>query len=544
MMDSTNECATRGKPFELDVDDSSRRLAESLSVRDLINQLLCPCFGHLPEDEVQSFGACFFSSAPAEKLGRDISRFREVCEIPPLITTDMECGPGNMIQGATKFPHMMGWGETNREELAYEAGRITAVEARRCGYNWTLAPCVDIAHDPDSPMVSFRSAGCDPERIIRICGAYLRGLQEHGMMATLKHFPGDGFSTLDQHLTTVDIPLSREDWHRTAGRIYRTLIHDGAMAVMPGHIAWPAYDVPDRRTGLYPPATLSPRLMKDLLRDELGFRGLIVSDAIGMGGAVGYMNYYDACATFWEAGGDCLLFSRTHERFYREMEIRLCDGRLREATLRERAARVISLKRKMGLFDAVSEPPPEIDKEAHEEVARQIVEDCVVIVRDRDEILPFPISAASRILHAQIVGHEGPMGEGALRLLAKLSDGLRERGAAVTDLIDPGPGRLFEEVEDGNHDLVIASIAARFDYGVNVVRLHGPKARNMMNGWMKLGVPVIFIAHHHPFFHVEYAAAADTVINCNNTIDITIPRLVAGLCGERPLKRALACLKD
>ncbi len=521
--------------YRIQITKSAVAAAQGLGFRQLLNQVCCPTFGRIGEEKLEEFGAMFFHPMERSELGRITGLFRASCAIPPFIVSDLECGPGNMILGATKFPYMMGLSQTNSEELAYETGRISALEAGELGYNWTFSPVADLAADPDSPVVGMRSPGMDPDHAVKIAGAYMAGLQENGMMATIKHFPGDGYTTWDQHLTTPVMPLDKQAWYDGPGRVFRDLIERGAMAVMPGHIALPAFDEPDER-GLYPPATVSKRLLIDLLRGELGFDGLIVTDAIEMGGIVGYMNYYDACAAALESGCDMLLFPRMDERFYAEMERRVEEGALTLATLRDRAARIIALKEQFGLFNGETEAPkPPLDLAAHEAAAVQVAERSITVVRDRQGLVPFPIRKATKVLHTVIMNNADRNEE----LLERMKQSLSHYSDHVEQWIDPGPDALYQAAVEGRFDLIVCSIGSRLSYGLNVVRLHDEVARNMMGGWTKLGTPVIFVAHFHPFVHKEYEASIDTIINTYGDIACTVPLLVQGIAGERTLNRKL-----
>ncbi|MFC4597759.1 glycoside hydrolase family 3 protein [Cohnella hongkongensis] len=519
--------------YRIQVTDSAARAAAALSFRELLQQVCCPSFGRIGEERLESFGAMFFHPMERGELGRVIGKFKAACKLPPFIVSDMECGPGNMILGATKFPYMMGLSQTNSEALAFEAGKIAALEAGELGYNWTFSPVADLAADPDSPVVGMRSAGIRPEHAVKMASAYMEGLQKNGMMATIKHFPGDGYTSWDHHLTTPSLPLDKAAWFDGPGRVFQELIDRGAMALMPGHIALPAFDEPDER-GLYPPATVSKRLLVDLLRGQMGFEGLIVTDAIEMGGIVGYMNYYDACAAALENGCDMLLFPRMDDRFYAEMERRAENGTLSLETMRNRAARIIALKEQFGLFRA-GEAAPKPDLAAHEAVARQVVERSITVVRDREGIVPFPIGKETKVLHAVVMNNADRNEE----LLARMKQSLGGLSDHVEQWIDPGPDALFQAAAERRFDLIVCSIGSRLSYGLNVVRLHDEVARNMMGGWTKLGTPVIFVSHFHPFVHKEYEASIDTILNTYGDIACTVPLLVQGIAGERALNRNL-----
>lgn len=544
--------------YRIIVTDRAKRIVEEMDFRRLLRQVCCPTLGHVGAERLEEFGAMFFHPMDRAELQEAIRRLKEVSAVPPFIVSDMECGPGNMIRGATKFTSMMGLSQANSEELAYEVGRIAAAEAGEIGFNWTFSPVADMASDADSPVVSTRSAGRRPEQVAKIAGGYMDGLQAHGMMATIKHFPGDGFSSWDQHLTTPNLPLDAASWRKGPGRVFQELIDRGAMAVMPGHIALPAFDEPDAR-GLYPPATVSRKLLIELLRQELGFEGLIVSDAINMGGVVGYMNYYDACAAALTNGCDMLLFPQMDERFYAEMERRHREGSLTLETLRDRASRIVSLKEQFGLFGtsaagralgeqgiagqviAGQEPAGQeiavTDRAAHAAVAEAVSERSIAVVRDREGLLPYRFTPATKVLHVVIVNNHERYGE----LWERMKREIGKYAGTVDQWLDPGPDALFQVAADQAYDVIVCSIGSRLSYGLNVVRLHDEVARNMMGGWTKLGTPVIFVAHFHPFVHKEYAASIDTIVNTYGDIDCTAEQLIKAIAGagERPLNARL-----
>jgi beta-N-acetylhexosaminidase len=541
--------------YTLDPSPQARALAERLSLRQAANQVCCPLLNFEASEPAfrgALLGGAHISRGTREKIASQTQALRAACEspplsIPPFCTADLECGPGRAVLGTSEFPDFMGLGANDSEELAYEVGRATALEARSVGLNWTFSPCVDLAELADSPVVSTRSAGRQVERVIRVARGYLRGLQDYGVVATLKHFPGDGHATFDQHLTTVQNPLSRADWWQGPGRVYRELIEAGAKTIMSGHIALPAFDQPDAR-GLFPPATVSPRLLTDLLRGELGFAGLLVSDAMGMGGVAGFVPPFEAYWRFLEAGGDCVLFARvTERRFYPELERALLEKILSERTLYDRAARILQFKHDQGLLvlgaagpQPVQAPPPAvdsvaidsvaIDSAAHASLARRVADGAVTLVRDREGLLPFSLQRSTRVLHVVLASPSYPQYEEQREAYTALTAALGER-CLVEELNDPGPHALFERVDQ--FDLVICSIGAATSWGVSVARLHGPICRNLMEGWMRLGTPVVFVNHIHPFVHLEFDALMDCVINTYRSLPCTGERIVRGLTGEQ-----------
>jgi beta-N-acetylhexosaminidase len=500
-------------------------MANRMSFRQALAQVCCPLLNFEPSE---TYGAAHLAGGPRDAVIARVQRLNAACDIPPLCTADLECGAGNML-GQTAFPDLMALGANDSEELAYEVGKVSALEGRSLGLHWTFSPCVDVAALPDSPVVSTRSAGRSLERVVKTCRGYLLGLQDHGLLATLKHFPGDGYTSFDQHLTTVESPLSLGEWWEGPGEIYRQLIDAGAKTIMAGHIALPAYDQPDPRLGSCPPATLSRRLLSDLLRGELGFEGLLVSDAMGMGGVAGFVDPFESYARFLEAGGDCVLFARVNDRrFHEEMEGLVQRGLLSEQTVYERATRMLALKEDLGLFDDRC-PPSMFDATSHAALAQRVVDGSVTLVRDRAGVLPRVLTPSTRVLHVVVANSY----EERKAAYEGLSRALAQRCALET-WVDPGPHKLFERMRDRDLDLVVCSVGAVPSWGLNVARLHGPVARNLMEGWMRLGTPVVFVSHFHPFVHLEYDALMDCVINTYKSLDITGERVVRGITGEAP----------
>ena len=434
-----------------------------------------------------------------------------------LICGDLECGAGKYIQGMTAFPSIMALGIINDEDLAYEVGCLAAQEGMEMGFNWSFAPCVDIVLNHDNPIVSTRGISDSVETVIKIGGAYMRGMQDNGLIATLKHFPGDGMCKYDQHLTSPENPMSMDEWYASYGEVYKQLIAQGAKSIMPGHISLPAYDDLDENMGMYPPATLSRKLMTDLLRGELGFEGIIVSDAINMSGFCGYMNFYDACCTFLEAGGDCLLFAHGTEEFLKEMRNRIDSGLLRMETLRNRAYRMLCFAEE---YHETKKMPEERCIAKAQQCAKQVTERAIRIVRDRKNLIPCRIEKDTKILHA-IIQNNYVMDD-VQRLTAELS----KFSAVVDEVTDPGPNFMKKVVLEANYDLIICTVGCQPAFGLNSVRLHGKVAKNMMNGWTKFGTPVIFINYGHPYLEEEYKAVMDTVINTYGTTAYTAEVLI------------------
>ncbi len=503
-----------------------RHAVDAMEVEALLRSVICPNYtpgqNRPSGDEV----AAFIHPTTAEVARNEILAINQGRASRTVIASDLEYGTGKMIKGTVAFPSLMALSSAGDERLAYEMGLETGKKARSVGYHWTFSPCVDILENLRNPIVSVRASGCDAETVLRYSGAYMKGMIDGGLAVTLKHFPGDGYSDHDQHLTTTENPLSREDWDATVGKVYRTLIEEGAQAVMPGHISLASYDELDPETGFYPPATVSKKLLTELLREKLGFEGIIISDAVNMGGFCGYTNLYRAAARFLEAGGDCLLFMHPTEEFLSEMKKLIAEGVLSMEVLRNRAYRMRCFVREYFEHEAVAVA----DDEALASVCEAITRRAVKVSRDRAGVLPMRVASGVRVAH--LVLTNAGIRYGADGAPAALTAELEKRGASVDTFVDPGPDPFLSAVKAGSYDYILCSVLNEMAYGLNSVKLAGPIARNLMSGWMRFGVPAIFVSYFDPFFGEDYAVIADTVVNAYGIGDFTAPALAALLCGE------------
>lgn len=501
-----------------------KKRIDEMDAETLLRTVVCPQVAN-GDDVPRATGAAFIHPKTTDEACAIAKKINDEREMSALIVSDMEFGPGDAIKGAVKFPSMRAVAETGDPSLAYQMGEIAAKQARSAGYHWTFGPCVDIVLNPYNPIVTTRSPGETADAAIEYGGAYVDGLQENGLIATLKHFPGDGCSLSDQHITTTANPLSREQWDETYGRVYKALIDRGAMTIMAGHIALPAYDEPDQY-GLYPPATMSKNLLTGLLREKLGFEGLIVSDACNMGGFCGYMNFYRGCCEFLKAGGDCLLFVRDTDEYLTEMKQYLADGTLPMDVLKDRAYRLLCFANdyfeKFPAGDVSS-----IDLEKAEACAKTVAQKAVKITRDREGLLPLKIKENSKIAHAIL--HPTWLTDFSCPM--EVSERL-SKYAEVETLVDPGGGTLREMAKSGKYDYIICSVLEMGVYGTNTARLVGPAARNMMSGWMRYGTPVVFIGYGNPYFALTYDHSVDTIINTfgytEYTAEAVVKRLLEG----------------
>jgi len=495
-----------------------RAWVDNMTEEELLTSVTCPNVSPEKPDIYHGVSAIFFHTNKLLKAGMD--KFAED-EKKPLIVADME----------GKFVSMRACANSGDDTLAYEMGKYKAGEARIEGYHWGLGPCVDITGNPDCPIVTNRTPGRTVEENIRYGTQFILGMQEHGIIATAKHFPGDGYCAYDQHLTTTENPLPFDEWMNTFGCSYKAFIEAGVRSIMPGHISLPSYDDIDEETGICRPATLSKKLMTDLLKKELGFEGIIITDALNMGGFAGYINLYRGYAESLEAGADLLLFAHPDEIYMNEMHKLIEEGVLTIETLKNRAYRMWCFAKEH--TEDAKYKEVDMNKEKMDDVAYRLAKSAPCIERNRRNVLPLKLNTQSKVLVNCIINPNEPHDvEREKRTADKLTEKLKEKVGAVDVIDDAGPDEEVRMIRENNYDAVICYVTTTPSYGTNSARLSGTIARNMMGGWYRLGTPVVFITSV-PGIKKEYESCMDALINTNGSgRDATIDTILEMIMGS------------
>ncbi|MBT2288994.1 hypothetical protein J7E73_07575 [Paenibacillus albidus] len=359
-------------------------------------------------------GSFFIGGEVIQKAAGKAGEYREWIEllqklsrVPLLFSGDLEAGAGSAVRSLTTFPPLPALAAADDEALAYAYGKFTALEGRAAGFTWALAPTVDIVRNWMNPIITTRCLGDDAKRVARLSAAILRGMQDHGMAACAKHFPGDGVDYRDQHIITTINDLSEEEWFGTYGEVSAHLIQAGVMTYMTGHIALPWLEkVPHGEPPV--PATVSYPITTQLLRERLGFEGVILSDALDMGGFLAWGDYRKRIVDCFNCGTDVLLWPGV--RYFEVMEQALADGSVTIERLDASVRRVLVLKARLGMLrldpagrDPLAQElrndtlPQELDLEARE-LSRTLGERCVTLVRNRQQLLPLDPLKTKRVL--------------------------------------------------------------------------------------------------------------------------------------------------
>lgn len=295
-------------------------------------------------------GGLIISVGSPFDIATKLNALQERARVPLLVSADLEWGAGMRVVGGTAFPHIMAVGATGDARDAYAIARAAAIEGRAVGIHVNFAPDADLNNNPLNPIINIRSFGEDPAHVARLVAAYVRGLRDNGMLATLKHFPGHGDTETDSH---IGLPVIRADYARLDSLElipFRAGIDAGAEVVMSAHIAFPAV------TGNDDPATLSAAVLSGLLRDSLHFDGLVVTDALAMGAIVRKYGAGEATVRAFLAGSDLLLMPADPDSAIDAMTTALAEGRITPGRLDASVRRVLEIKRRLGLFQRRTVP--------------------------------------------------------------------------------------------------------------------------------------------------------------------------------------------
>ena len=336
-------------------------------------------------------------------LASMINRLQSIATLPLLTAADFEWGVGMRIHGGTRFPRAMAFGAIGDEQLALEAGRITALEGRALGVHVNFAPVADVNNNARNPVINIRSFGEDPSRVGALAAAWVRGIQQGGMLATLKHFPGHGDTAVDSHLGLPVIQHPRERLDRVELPPFKAGIDAAAAGVMVAHIELPALD---KTAG---PATFSRPVITGLLREQMRFDGLIYTDAMNMDAVVKMGSSGDNAVKAVLAGVDVVLDSPDTMDAFRGIKAAVESGRISRERLETSVRRVLTAKARLGLHRvraiSLEAVPDVVGTRRHAAVARQVSERSVTLIKDERESVPLKLAASSSVLFLSVLDY-------------------------------------------------------------------------------------------------------------------------------------------
>ena len=554
----------KAKPFHLS-DDDIQWVQSTLAGMDLetkVGQLFClVIINPDPNDTMQKMrevgikpGGYMSRPFPGAQVQNLYRTLQDQAEIPLLLAANLEKGGDGIAMDGTAYGTQLQVAATDDETMAYRLGLVAGREGRAVGCNWTFSPVIDIDYNHHNPITNTRTYGSDPERVLRMARAYVQGIHECGLAVSIKHWPGDGVDGRDQHLVTSVNTLSVEEWNATYGKIYQGMIDAGAETLMSAHIMQPAYTRkmnPSIKDSEIMPASLSPELNIKLLREQMGFNGLVVTDATSMAGMTAAMPREKAVPYTIAAGCDIFLFTMNLKQDYEFMLKGIENGILTMERLDEAVTNTLAFKASLKLHQRKAEGTLVPDEAAlsilncseHRAWAKECADTAVTLVKDTQALLPLTVQKHKRILLYVLGDAGGYMDEGG-GIHCKFIHLLTENGfqvdkfdysqlngmnmwsrAAVTDPL----GQLK------NYDGVLYFASLKTASNQTTVRINWAQPFGADVPKFVHDIPTLFVSVDNPY-HLQDVPMVKTFVNGYTSSEYVVEAVVEKLLGKSEFK--------
>jgi beta-N-acetylhexosaminidase len=546
------------RPFFLD-DKGIKWVEEtlaSLTEDEKIAQLFC-LITYSPDEELLKHlardvkpGGFMCRAMDKESLVKTISTLQENSPLPLLIAANLERGGDGVVLEGSSLGSPMQAAASGSVETARRLGEVCAVEGGACGVNWAFAPIVDIDYNFRNPITNVRTFGSDPDKVSAMGSEFIKAVQKEGMAAAAKHFPGDGVDERDQHLVTTINDLSWEDWDQSYGKVYRACIDAGVMSVMAGHIMLPHWSRkmnPAVNDDELLPATLAPEIIQGLLRKELGFNGLVITDASAMAGMNIPMPRAQAVPAAIAAGCDMFLFTRNMDEDFAYMAAGVREGIITRERLDEAVTRILAAKAALELHKKQKSgdliPRMEIvnntlGSEKYQRWAEECADESITLVKNLENILPISPARHERVLLYDIQNTGSFFQEAKTPPFEVFTKLLEAEGFRV-DRFDPSRGReglmrASKEVID-RYDLIIYLASLDTKSNQTVVRIEWAMPLGANVPVYIHSIPTVFISLENPY-HLLDVPRVKTYINTYGASNVTLKKLVDKLLGRSDFK--------
>ncbi|MDR6552639.1 glycoside hydrolase family 3 N-terminal domain-containing protein [Paenibacillus qinlingensis] len=560
-------------PFHLKDEDIQwvEQTIDSMSLNEKIGQLFINLGYRHDEEYLQEMldkyhiGGVRYNPNTSEKIYEQNKYLHQQSKIPLLIAANMESGGNGACTDGTLIGTHVQIGATGDPKYAYQMGYVSGVEGAAVGCNWTFAPVVDINYNWRNPVTMTRCFADDPDDVLDMSKAYFKGICESGFAAAMKHFPGDGVDERDHHLLTSVNTLSCEEWDQTFGKVYKGMIEAGVQSVMVGHIKLPSYSMrlnANLAEEDLLPATLSPELVTGLLREQLGFNGLVLTDASRMIGLTSAMERSAILPQAIAAGCDMFLFFNDPEEDYQFMMDGYKNGVITEQRLHDALRRILGLKASIGLHRKQQEgtliPPKSglsrIGCSEHLAIAEEVADRSITLVKQTRPDLPIRPETHPRIM-VYMLGDEMMffgLKQAGVRTL--VSEELKRVGFEVTLYESPlaeaerikreRPGepvavQLFkrQKVTEfvNSFDAVFLFANVQQFAQENYARIKWLSPMGPEIPWYVSSMPTVFVSLHNPF-HLYDVPMVKTYINAYEPTQNIIRQTILKIMGDSSFK--------
>ncbi|HTZ49142.1 MAG TPA: glycoside hydrolase family 3 N-terminal domain-containing protein [Verrucomicrobiae bacterium] len=451
-------------------------------------------------------------------------------KLPLLIGADYERGTAMRQDEGTSFPTAMAVAAAGNPKDAYTMGKITALEARAVGVQWIYAPVCDVNNNPGNPIINTRSFGEDPQRVAQYVSEFIHGVEDNGALATAKHFPGHGDTAMDSHIDLPTITASRDRLEHLELVPFRAAIAAGVGSIMTGHLNVPAFE-PDPST----PATLSSNILTDLLRKQLGFQGLVITDALDMGGITVRYAPGDAAVRAFLAGADALLMPPVPDAAYEAVLAAAKSGKIPQDRLDASLRRILQAKARLGLnknrLVDITDLNQKFGTTAWQQTAQEISDRGITLLRDQQHLLPLDATKPTRALLVNLYSDPEPYpGEDLEPQLRSRFDSLVSL-RADTKFVHADTLKL---PSPDTYDVAILALFVRVSDRKGTIDLPADQVPLVAQIY-KSGKPVITLGFGSPYL-IERFPQSQTWLSAFGISDVAQISMARALFGEIPVQ--------
>jgi beta-N-acetylhexosaminidase len=458
---------------------------------------------HIEENHLGGF---ILFRGEANSIAALTNELQRMSKLPLLFAADYERGLRMQLRTGTPFTTNMGVGATGDVQAAYRQGKIIAEEMRAIGVNWLFAPVADINNNPDNPVINIRSFGASPERVGEFVSALAKGVRDGGALATLKHFPGHGDTATDSHIGLSIVPVDKQRINSVELVPFKMGIGSGVDAVMTAHLAMP------KVTGDEVPGTLNPKITTDILRKELGFNGIVTTDAMEMGAIKKTYSDEKSVVMAVKAGADIVLLPSDARKTIDSIEAAVKSGELTEERINESVRRLLSAKYRLGITQNrlvdLAKVNQLMEKPENVREANQTAEKSITLLRNGDNVLPMTAEKASKTLFVVIAADDEPI-EG-VALMPEIA-----RRAPRAKIIRLDPRTVSEEYgaavkQAADYDAIVIAPFVKRAALKGTVALPENQT-NFVRQMLSLNKPVAVVAFGSPYLIRQFPEAKNYV---------------------------------
>lgn len=546
----------RAKPFYLD-DEAVEWVEKTISemtAEEKIGHLFIGHFHDLNAEHAAEIigkyhvgGARYKDSGSTSKEVYDfIKEIQSASKLPLLVAANCDNGGDGCCSDGTYIATAAAVEASGSEKVAFNAGYVSGREEQAVGVNWNFDPCVDIVMNWRNTIVNTRAYGTDADTVLKYSTQYIKGLRQSNVASCAKHFPGDGTEERDQHLLLGVNELSVEEWDESFGKVYRKLIDDGLMSIMAGHIALPEYQkklVPGLRYEDILPATLAPELINGLLKEQLDFNGLVLTDASHMIGMAAAMKRRDYVPAAIAAGCDMFLFFNDEEEDFGFMMDGYRNGVITEERLHDALRRILGLKAAVNLHNLKKEgrltPTEEglkvVGCPEHIAMSQEAADQSISLIKDTWKQLPIKPGTHKRVKVHILYGEQGGIYDAGKESTKIILEELERAGfeATLHDGSTRVKGKTLDVAKNWDAEIIFSDIrgyAAENNYRI---RWACPMSSDIP--WYVYEVPTVFVSLNFTT-HLTDVPMVKTYINAYKNTREVIRQTILKIMGESEFK--------